>query len=128
MNVKKSLLSNVTSILKDELTKSDRPNKFLLLAIIANIPSPLIFVPYLTEAITIILVAIYLKNYPKVDIQSIHNSSVVNKLILGIPTPIFGLSVLAILIQLDWFPFASQLISIAILSLLFVFSRNSIGK
>jgi len=124
MDIKKPLLLNVIQIIKDEFTKSKGINKFLLLAIVVNIPAPHIFIPYVTQVFTVILLAVYLKNYPKVEPVLNESSSIENKRLLGIPLLIMGLSVLTILIQLSWVPFLTQLITITILSFLFVSSRK----
>lgn len=54
--------NNFFQVLKEEFTKAEGYNKYLLLAIVGNIP--LAWIPYATQAYTIILVGIYLKYYP----------------------------------------------------------------
>ncbi len=113
MNLKKSIFSSVFEIIKNEISINNGANKFLLLAIVANIPSPLIFYPYVTQALTIILMGFYMKHYPKNNI---------NNAIFGIPKILVGLLLLILLVQLLWFPYISQLVSITLLTIIYKLS------
>ena len=109
--MKNSIINQFIKIVKGEFAKSEGENKFLLLAMIANIPSPFVFLGYLTQAITIFLVLFFLKRV--VD----HNTGASYLyLIVGV----------TLLFQIMWFPFVSQLITITLLGLIFAIRRKSL--
>lgn len=114
--------NSIIQIIKEEITKADGWNKFILWAIVANIPIPLFFIPYATQALTIILLAFYLKHYPRSEQPA---NVFIGKTAFGIPTPVFAVIVITMLIQLSWVPFMTQLVTIAALGLLFSLSRSN---
>lgn len=124
MNIKKSFINNLFQVLKDEFTKSDGHNKYLILALTANVP--FFFIPFVTQIVTIILLAFYLRNYSKNEKPQLSKAST-GKVILGIPILTFCLVVLTIIIQLPliWLPYTTQILSLIILSLPYVLSRKN---
>lgn len=116
MKVKSSMFTYLISILKNEIQANKGANKFLLLAIFTNIPSPLIFIPYVTQAMTLILLGLFLKYYPKLN---------TNHVIFGIPKAICIPVLPLLLLQIFWFPYLSQLISIVLLVGLYILSKNN---
>lgn len=124
MKLRTNFITEFINLVRDEIKNSSSSNKFLLYGIIANLPTPLVFVPYLTQAITIVLVSIFLKNYPKLDVPIDNTSSMEKRLIIGIPAPIFICAIITILIQFAWIPFITQLLSLTLLALIFIYSRK----
>lgn len=51
--MKKTIISQFIDICKKEITESNGTNKLLLYSMLVNIPSPLVFIPYVTQALTI---------------------------------------------------------------------------
>lgn len=111
---KSNIVSSFFQMLNNEFRNSEGYNKFLILAIGANIPLPWIFIPYCTQAVTIVLVWLFLKQYLKVQ-----NASLIDKNIPKIRYSIYGTAGLTILVQLIWVPFISQLITLVLLGLLY---------
>lgn len=107
--MKNTLIGQFISMVKDELMKSKGDSKLLLLAMIVNIPSPLIFFGHLTQAITAFLVLFFLKS-----ILEKKEGTIILFIIVGV----------TLLYQIFWLPFVSQLITITLLGLLFAVGRN----
>lgn len=108
--MKKTIISQFIDIYKEEIAKSNGTNKLLLYSMLVNIPSPLVFIPYVTQALTIFLVLIFLKR-----IVDLNNGSVFLYSTIGI----------TILFQIVWIPFISQLISITLLGVIFALNRKT---
>lgn len=66
----KSLNRWSIDLFKDEFKNSESLGKWLLVTALVNLPLPGIFIPYLTQAITIILMSIFLKKYTSTSSQS----------------------------------------------------------
>lgn len=111
--MKNNIILEFIKIVKNEFTKSDGINKYLLLAILANIPTPLIFIPYLTQGVTAILLIFFLKNI-------INKSEVTPFKLL--------LIAIALIAQLFWIPYSSQLLSIIVIGIIFAMNRNALQK
>lgn len=54
--MKKTIISEFINICKEEIAESNGANKLLLYSMLVNIPSPLVFIPYVTQTLTIFLV------------------------------------------------------------------------
>lgn len=111
--MKNNILLEFTKIIKEEFADSDRTNKYLLLAIIANLPTPLVFFPYLTQAITIVLIIFFLKK-----IIDNHTTTPIKNVLLAT----------VLVMQIIWIPYISQLLSILILGILFLVNRMAPKK
>lgn len=105
---KTNIVSSFFQMLAVEFRNSEGFNKFLILAIAANIPLPWVFIPYGTQAITIILVALFIKQYRKV----LGDAADKNMLVLVV-------SGLTLVVQLLWIPYLSQLMSLVLLGVLY---------
>lgn len=90
-------------IIKEEFRKSNGENKYLILTIIANLPTPFIFMPYVTQAITLILVLLYFKQVITNKSQNIYTYILVPTILLA---------------QFIWMAFVTQLITILLVGLL----------
>jgi hypothetical protein len=107
----KSLNTWIVNLFKDEFKNSEFLGKWLAVIAVVNLPLPTIFVPYLTQAVTILLISIFLKKYR--TSTSLDNSSLITVLCIAI-----------MIVQLVWFPFISQLITLVILAILYgVFTK-----
>lgn len=106
----KSLNTWMVNLVKDEFKSSESVGKWLIVVAVANLPLPDVFLPYFTQAITIILMSIFLKKYnssPK------ENSRIV-----------IGISITIMIVQLFWFPYISQLVTLVLLGVLYgVFTK-----
>lgn len=106
-----NLLGEFIRIVKNEYLNSESNNQYLLLAMIFNIPSPLIFIPYATQAITIFLVLFFLKRL--VDMKK--------------GTSILYMTIgLTLIFQILWIPYISQLVSITLIGIIFAFNKKLI--
>ena len=92
---------NIANVFKEELILTKGPGRLLLLAMFANIPF-IGFVPYLTQALTVIFLSIFLKKY---------------RLGGNIPTQVLIIATIAF--QLFWFPYISQLVTLVLLGLIY---------
>jgi hypothetical protein len=102
-------LKELYSTLKKEYNKSDVEHKYLLFGIVANIPTPALFFPYVTQAITLIITLLFAK-------QMIDNKTT---------SPLRFILVAGILLaQLLWVPFVTQLVTILLFGILFVITRR----
>lgn len=112
--MKKTLLHELFDILKNELISNKGANRLLVLILIANIPIYGIFHFGFTQGLTIILILIYMKNYPWDKLNGIDFGKYTNKNILGIPTIPFVMLSGTALTQLFLLivPFATQLIAL----------------
>ena len=104
--IMKSLNAWVISLFKDEFKNSESLGKWLAVIAVVNLPLPTIFVPYLTQAVTILLIGIFLKKYR--TSTSLHGSSLVTVLCIAV-----------MIIQLVWFPYISQLVTLVLLGVLY---------
>jgi len=111
--MKNNILSLFFKLLTDEFNKSEGYNKYLILALIVNLPFPWVFIPYGTQAITTILLILYIKQIIKV----INTNQINIKLFLILP------SVIGIITQLFWFPYITQFYSLIIIGLQLVLVR-----
>lgn len=93
--------STAFGLLRQEIVNTKEATKFLFMAMLANI-SFLGFVPYITQAITIILLVLFLNKIDKAPILLV---------ILATATIIF---------QAFWIPFTSQLITLVLLGLIYI--------
>jgi hypothetical protein len=125
MNIKKTVHLSVIQILLGELTKVEGANKFLLFAMIANIPLPQIFIPYATQAVTIIFMSLFIFYFRKSELVKRDSKSILTQEFMGFPFPVLVLILLTIFAQLSWVPFMTQLVTITLLCSLFIFSRKS---
>lgn len=106
----KSLNAWGIDLFKDEFKKSESLGKWLLITAVVNLPLPDIFIPYFTQALTIILISIFLKKYTSTSSQS-------SKFVAG-------LCIAIMVCQLFWFPYISQLITLVLLGILYgVFTK-----
>lgn len=106
----KLIEESVTGLFKDEFKKSESLGKWLLVIAFANLPLPHIFVPYLTQAATLILISIFFKKYKASYPEG-------SRLVTG-------LCIAIMIVQLIWFPYISQLITISLLGVLYgVFTK-----
>ncbi len=92
-------------LFKDEFKNSESLGKWLLITALVNLPLPDIFIPYLTQAITIILMSVFLKKYTSASSQS-------SRLVIG-------LCIATMIAQLFWIPYISQLITLILLGILY---------
>jgi hypothetical protein len=98
---KTNSIKTVANIFKEELILTKGPGRLLLLAMFTNIPF-IGFVPYLTQALTVIFLSIFLKKY-----QSMGSK----------PTQAFVIA--TIVFQLFWYPYISQLVTLVLLGLIY---------
>lgn len=123
------LFSEIIKLLKEELIQNSRFNRNLILGIIANIPTPLIFIPYVTQVITIILVLFHTKNYPWHMINLKNSEPHEKAKLLGIPVVYLGFIVSIIVLQFIWIPFMTQTFTITLLGIyLLLLSRRKYLK
>lgn len=110
----KSLNTWVVNLFKDEFKNSESLGKWLIAVAVVNLPLPDIFVPYFTQAVTIILMSIFLKKYISGSLQS---SRIVT-----------GLCIAIMIFQLFWVPYISQLVTLVLLGILYgVFTKYKKG-
>jgi hypothetical protein len=95
----------IANILKEEMVMAKGSGRLLLIAMGVNIPF-WGFMPYLTQAITIIVLAFFLKKQQRQGIK--------------IPLPLLILILATMAFQLLWFPFVSQLVTLFMLGLIYV--------
>lgn len=124
MNIKKTIQASFFGILKEELVASNRQNRYLLLALFANIPTPFIFIPYVTQVITMILLGLYLYHYPKIEGKNDPGKSILEQKFLGIPSILFVVAGFTIFIQFFWVPFITQFLSIASILAVYILSTR----
>jgi hypothetical protein len=91
-------------LFKSEYARSETLGRLLLIATIFNIPI-YGFIPYFSQVITVVVLAIFLKRNNSLSAQT---SRVVTGLCIG--TMVF---------QLFWFPYLTQLITLVLLAILY---------
>ena len=119
MKIKRSMLGSLVDAIREEIFISKGPDKFLLFTLFANIPSPVIFIPYLTQAATIIFLCFYLSHLSGINTSQqlqIYRSSRVS-------IAICSLVVIAILLQTFWIPFMTQLYTLTLIGLTYALSK-----
>lgn len=101
--MKNFILFELFKIIKEEFRKSNGENKYLILIIIANLPTPLIFMPYVTQAITLFLALLYFKQVITNKSQNLYTYILVSTILIT---------------QFIWVAFVTQLITILLVGLL----------
>lgn len=107
-NIKMNKLKSwAVNLLKGEYTLSEILGRLLIVVAIFNLPSPLIFIPYLTQAITILILAVFLKKY---------KASTLNKsqIVVGI-----CVAIMIIQIPLIWMFYVTQFITLILVAVLY---------
>jgi hypothetical protein len=97
----------VATEIKKEIFSTTGENKLLLIALIFNIPFYW-FVPYVSQAITVVLLILYLKRKQQNN--------------LNIQTLILTLVTMIIQLPFFWLPFATQIATLIFVGMIFVVS------
>lgn len=110
---KTNILSSFFQLLAKEFKDSEGYNKFLILAMAANIPLHQVWIPYGTQAITIVLVGFFVKRYLKAE-----GARLLDKNMPRYRSSVYGAVGLTLLAQLVWIPYMSQLVTLVLLAIL----------
>lgn len=100
------------NLLKEEYKNTEGLGKILITAMFFNIPF-LGFIIYLTQVITVIILSFFLRRY-LAYLKENQISSVSSKLLIA-------LTVGTMIFQADWIPFATQIITLILLGILYAF-------
>jgi hypothetical protein len=93
---------SVAQLLVGETLSTKGANKYLMIAMVFNIPF-IGFIPYLTQAFTVILLFLFLR-----------------KKISFLPKFSLALAIATMIFQVFWFPFISQIVTLILLSFLYL--------
>ncbi len=116
--IKSNGVSTTLNMLKEEYVLTKGSGKYILLAVFFNIPF-IGFIPYLTQAFTIILLSIFLKNHLKMKEASKKEAINENKVGYILSKAGFILIIITMAFQVLWFPFISQLITLVLLGIIY---------
>ena len=113
----------VYSLIKNEYVATLGSGKLLLIALFFNIPID-VFIPYLSQAVTIITLSIFLKKY----LVSKDDTTEINKKVgeYSISKVTIGLIIGTMLYQLPifWIPFVTQLVTLLLLGIIYATSSK----
>ncbi len=121
MPAQKSIIGTLIDTVREELFLSKGPERFLLLTLFANIPTPLIFIPYFTQAATIVLLCFYVAH---VTSKTFSTGVTISRASGSLRIVIFALILIAIFLQIFWIPFMTQLYTLALVGIAYALSKN----
>lgn len=116
---KNDILSSFFYVLKDQFQESKGYNKFLILALAANLPLPWVFIPYVTQSITAILLIFFIRKYIEVKKSSENNTRTTIVSFLWILPSIVGICA-----QIFWLPYITQLYSVVLIGTQYILTSK----